>query len=222
MSSLDRMMPFLKPIEDLLVDPAVTEVMVNAGGRRMFVERHGCIKPVSDRTLEVRNLSVAIMNMARACGDETSERQPMLDARLEDGSRATRQAPTRPAVRARAGRRTSIAGVPCKVSAIRSVHISTSTDLPSLRTRSQGSCVPPSFAGIHRIRANSATAVGHRSTARPQTRCRRLQAGGTARVEPAVDLGLRARADPPQSVHALAGRAACAGQAASRLLTTVH
>ena len=26
MSSLDRILPFLKPIEDLLVDPAITEV----------------------------------------------------------------------------------------------------------------------------------------------------------------------------------------------------
>ena len=33
MSSLDRILPFLKPIEDLLVDPSVTEVMVNEGGR---------------------------------------------------------------------------------------------------------------------------------------------------------------------------------------------
>ena len=41
MSSLDRILPFLKPIEDLLVDPAVTEVMVNDGGRRVFVERRG-------------------------------------------------------------------------------------------------------------------------------------------------------------------------------------
>ena len=32
MSSLDRILPFLKPIEDLLVDPSVTEVMVNDGG----------------------------------------------------------------------------------------------------------------------------------------------------------------------------------------------
>ena len=29
MSSLDRILPFLKPIEDLLVDPTVTEVMVS-------------------------------------------------------------------------------------------------------------------------------------------------------------------------------------------------
>ena len=41
MSSLDRILPFLKPIEDLLVDPSVTEVMVNDGGRRVFVERDG-------------------------------------------------------------------------------------------------------------------------------------------------------------------------------------
>ena len=44
MSSLDRILPFLKPIEDLLVDPAITEVMVNAGGRRVFVERRGPLR----------------------------------------------------------------------------------------------------------------------------------------------------------------------------------
>ena len=41
MSSLDRILPFLRPIEDLLLDPTVTEVMVNDGGRRVFVERDG-------------------------------------------------------------------------------------------------------------------------------------------------------------------------------------
>ena len=46
MSSLDRILPFLKPIEDLLVDPAVTEVMVNGGGRRVFVERYGGLEQV--------------------------------------------------------------------------------------------------------------------------------------------------------------------------------
>jgi pilus assembly protein CpaF len=93
MSSLDRILPFLKPIEDLLIDPAITEVMVNAGGRRVFVERGGCVEPVAERTLEVRNLTVAIKNIARACGDEISERQPMLDARLEDGSRVAAMFP---------------------------------------------------------------------------------------------------------------------------------
>ena len=87
MSSLDRILPFLRPIEDLLVDPAVTEVMVNEGGRRVFVERDGALQAVAGRALEPRNLTVAIKNIARACGDEISDAQPLLDARLEDGSR---------------------------------------------------------------------------------------------------------------------------------------
>src|SRR3970282_525665 len=78
---------------DLLVDPTVTEVMVNDGGRRVFIERDGAIEAVPDRTLEPRNLTVAIKNIARACGDEISEMQPLLDARLEDGSRVAAMFP---------------------------------------------------------------------------------------------------------------------------------
>ena len=47
MSSLDRILPFLRPIEDLLLDPTVTEVMVNDGGRRVFVERDGTHRDAS-------------------------------------------------------------------------------------------------------------------------------------------------------------------------------
>ena len=93
MSSLDRILPFLRPIEDLLRDPQITEVMVNAGGARVFVERDGLIAFVPDRVLEPRNLTVAIKNIARACGDEISEVQPLLDARLEDGSRVAAMFP---------------------------------------------------------------------------------------------------------------------------------
>ena len=93
MSSLDRILPFVRPIEDLLRDPEVTEVMVNCGGRRVFVERGGALESVPGRTLEVRNLTVAIKNIARACGDEISEVQPALDARLEDGSRVAAMFP---------------------------------------------------------------------------------------------------------------------------------
>ena len=53
----------------------------------------GAIESVPDRTLEVRNLTVAIKNIARACGDEISEVQPALDARLEDGSRVAAMFP---------------------------------------------------------------------------------------------------------------------------------
>ena len=93
MSSLDRILPFLRPIEDLLRDPAITEVMVNDGGRHVFVEREGGVELVPERVLESRNLTVAIKNIARACGDEISEAQPILDARLEDGSRVAAMFP---------------------------------------------------------------------------------------------------------------------------------
>src|SRR5678815_3349214 len=93
MRSLDRILPFLRPIEDLLVDPTVTEVMVNDGGRRVLVERDGAIEAVPDRMLEPRNLTVVIKNIARACGDEIYEMQPLLGARLEDGSRVAAMFP---------------------------------------------------------------------------------------------------------------------------------
>ena len=93
MSSLDRILPFLKPIEDLLRDPAVTEVMVNDGGSHVFFECNGKLQALPGRTLDRRNLSVAIKNIARACGDEISEAQPILDARLEDGSRVAAMFP---------------------------------------------------------------------------------------------------------------------------------
>ena len=94
MSSLDRILPFLQAHRGPAAwIPSVTEVMVNDGGRRVFVERDGALEAVADRTLEPRNLTVAIKNIARACGDEISEVQPLLDARLEDGSRVAAMFP---------------------------------------------------------------------------------------------------------------------------------
>ena len=52
MSSFARILPFVKPLEHLLLDPGVTEVMVNAGGRRVFVERDGLLAEVPDLVLD--------------------------------------------------------------------------------------------------------------------------------------------------------------------------
>ena len=76
-----------------LIDPDITEVMVNAGGRRIFVERGGVVDPVPSRTVDEKLLTVAIKNIARTCGDEISEEEPILDARLEDGSRVAAMFP---------------------------------------------------------------------------------------------------------------------------------
>jgi Flp pilus assembly CpaF family ATPase len=40
-------------------------------------------------SLDERNLRVAVKNIARALGDDVSEEQPILDARLSDGSRVS-------------------------------------------------------------------------------------------------------------------------------------
>jgi pilus assembly protein CpaF len=92
-STFDRILPFIQPIAHLLQDPCITEVMVNAGGRRVFVEEAGALREVPDLRLDERNLRVAIKNIARTCGDEVSEAQPILDARLEDGSRVAAMFP---------------------------------------------------------------------------------------------------------------------------------
>jgi pilus assembly protein CpaF len=92
-STFDRILPFIQPIAHLLRDPRVTEVMVNAGGRRVFVEEAGALREIADLRLDERNLRVAIKNIARTCGDEISEAQPILDARLEDGSRVAAMFP---------------------------------------------------------------------------------------------------------------------------------
>jgi pilus assembly protein CpaF len=82
----DLVIPFLRPIAHLITDPEVSEIMVN-GARSVFIEREGRLIAVSDVHLDERNLRVAVKNIARALGDDISEEQPILDARLDDGSR---------------------------------------------------------------------------------------------------------------------------------------
>ena len=82
----DLVIPFLRPIAHLITDPEVSEIMVN-GARSIFIERDGRLMAVLDVHLDERNLRVAVKNIARALGDDISEEQPILDARLDDGSR---------------------------------------------------------------------------------------------------------------------------------------
>ena len=84
--SFEVILPFLRPIEHLILDPDITEIMVN-GSRRVFIERAGRLEEVPDVRVDERNLKVAVKNIARALGDDVSEEQPILDSRLPDGSR---------------------------------------------------------------------------------------------------------------------------------------
>jgi len=79
-------LPFLRPIEHLILDADVSEIMVN-GSLRVFIERHGQIEEAQGVSIPERSLQVAVRNIARALGDEISEEKPLLDSRLPDGSR---------------------------------------------------------------------------------------------------------------------------------------
>ena len=84
--AFEVILPFLRPIAHLVLDPDITEVMVN-GSKRVFVERDGVVLEVDDIIVDERNLKVAVKNIARALGDDVSEDKPILDSRLPDGSR---------------------------------------------------------------------------------------------------------------------------------------
>jgi pilus assembly protein CpaF len=86
MNGFETILPFLKPIEHLILDDAISEVMVN-GPDRIFIERHGFVEPVQGIHLGEKSLMVAVKNIARRLGDDISESKPILDSRLPDGSR---------------------------------------------------------------------------------------------------------------------------------------
>src|SRR5580765_8562476 len=86
MNGFETILPFLKPIEHLILDNSISEVMVN-GPDRVFIERDGYVQQVPGIVLGERSLTVAVKNIARRLGDDISETKPILDSRLPDGSR---------------------------------------------------------------------------------------------------------------------------------------
>jgi pilus assembly protein CpaF len=86
MTGFELILPFLRPIESLILDPSVSEVMVN-GSQRVFMEREGYLEPVAVSGLTEKSLLIAVKNIARRLGDDISESKPILDSRLPDGSR---------------------------------------------------------------------------------------------------------------------------------------
>src|SRR6185437_3931283 len=85
-SGFELILPFLRPIEHLILDSEISEIMVN-GPEHIFIERAGRLGPVAGITLSPKSLEVAVRNIARRLGDDISEIKPILDSRLPDGSR---------------------------------------------------------------------------------------------------------------------------------------
>jgi pilus assembly protein CpaF len=76
----------LGPLEDLLADPTVEEVMVNGPGR-VYVERMGRIEAAEATFADEEELRNAIERILAPLGRRLDELSPMVDARLADGSR---------------------------------------------------------------------------------------------------------------------------------------
>jgi pilus assembly protein CpaF len=74
------------PLEPLLNDPDVTEVMVN-GPEHIFVERSGKIRRAAAAFTDEAHLRRTIDKIVAAVGRRVDESSPMVDARLRDGSR---------------------------------------------------------------------------------------------------------------------------------------
>src|SRR5579864_7045355 len=82
----ETILPFLRPIEHLILDPDISEIMVNAGSK-IFVEKNGLLTAITGVTIPEQALLAAVKNIARRLGDDISEAKPILDSRLPDGSR---------------------------------------------------------------------------------------------------------------------------------------
>ncbi len=74
------------PLERLLADDTVTEIMVN-GPADIWIERKGKLIPTSVRFADESHLRRIINKMVAEVGRRIDESVPMVDARLPDGSR---------------------------------------------------------------------------------------------------------------------------------------
>ena len=84
-SGLEHLTPFLPGLEEVLEDPDVSEIMIN-GPHNVWIERHGRLGSQEAPTLDRAALLRAAIHIARPLGLDPAS-SPIVDARLEDGSR---------------------------------------------------------------------------------------------------------------------------------------
>ncbi len=76
----------LGPIEPLLKDPMVNDILIN-GHEQVYVERAGVLEPTLVRFKDETHLLRIVNKIVSAVGRRVDESQPLCDARLLDGSR---------------------------------------------------------------------------------------------------------------------------------------
>ena len=83
--ALDLLKPFLPGLEAALADPDVSEIMINGPGN-VWLEGHGRLTQIDAPALDAAALDRAAIHIARPLGLDPAT-TPILDARLDDGSR---------------------------------------------------------------------------------------------------------------------------------------
>jgi pilus assembly protein CpaF len=76
----------LGPLEPLLADPSVSDILVNSP-KRVFIERGGKLELTSVEFKDDEHLMRVIERIVSSVGRRIDEAAPMVDARLQDGSR---------------------------------------------------------------------------------------------------------------------------------------
>jgi pilus assembly protein CpaF len=76
----------LGPVEPLLKDPTVTDILINTH-EQIYVERFGQLERTPMRFRDEAHLLRIVNRIVAAVGRRVDESQPMVDARLQDGSR---------------------------------------------------------------------------------------------------------------------------------------
>jgi pilus assembly protein CpaF len=82
----------LGPLEPLLQDPSISDIMVN-GHTDVYIERHGRLEKTPVRFKDDSHLMRIIEKIVSAVGRRVDEMNPMVDARLADGSRVNAVVP---------------------------------------------------------------------------------------------------------------------------------
>jgi pilus assembly protein CpaF len=84
--SFDLIIPFLRPIEALLHDDDISEIMCNPDST-CWIERHGIIQRTVEGTFKSGELHAGLEVIANRFGKQLDADHPILNVRLPDGSR---------------------------------------------------------------------------------------------------------------------------------------
>src|SRR5215469_12351905 len=76
----------LGPIQPLLDDPTIADILVNGSGQ-VYIERHGKLEKTEIKFNDDQHLMRIIDRIVSRVGRRVDESSPMVDARLPDGSR---------------------------------------------------------------------------------------------------------------------------------------